>query len=1268
MFFCFLSLVLCEFSQDQAFSFSAQAPWNQAPLFDQMIMFIGERWPAICRDFLKVCSLSPSSIDDDAFLWAEIKKLVPIESLKLFKALLDTNYLLPRLEMYRECVRAMEGANYPNVVVAGESPQFAYPGPFHEGRVPPSYGFEIKFGNKKTFVYANMHDAETLKFVVSLVEQNAEFYLRPTGFGGEGTALRGFGVEMRPVEDENAYESRGESGVIREERHLRFCDGYLEWFKEELPADDPLDMATVDQIPERLGTLIKKYESVKLPELMRDVSNNWPIFKQVLSTTVPSVEAVDDVSDFKELMQDVKQGMSVNGRHINLQSLDIFSLLEVMQEEQTVRDVFRQVLGVKSDEIFHCQLSEDPSILLDFRGEHVYWINDLEKDPQYATWSTDVFELQQPQQGIPRVKKNLVNLVMYIDPSTPAGLFQLYTGYAMVQQGMPMRIGFVPYFNLGNRLSRKVAFAFHHISVLNPKEATSFLVTAFAICGIDRTTQKMNNLTEKHFSEAYNRIRMKLLEWKDLYKSYSPGSIEYFRLNNAHHYFKLCGVQLNTMALNGKVMSATTGLQTVAVQMQHMLRTVAQLCLKNGITDLTGVDVVELLSKRYLIVSTIEPSVSDRAVKSTGVPRMSFTKQREFIELFDGIEWCYTDQQSELTSFYIIFGENNDVFNEFMEKQHSSPTAFAKNPEKLRAFLGIGENDTVLIANGRVFYGLNISNQTQLRVIDRWTKEFVVQHVERLAEYLPTITAKAYLSMLVVEWYERGVTRTQSIPELWESKSMFVYSSKRDELMPVELILDPFSQLFQRCIDFFHYFDSNRLFDVKVALAVPETVNDLDGTLKCFYRYLMSGDSLMFSRMNDELIYSAQTVAPLTWSLDRVKEMVNIDCIDLTQIGSGVCSCEFVLSNLVIEGTCMARGKPMSTGLEIGVVDVHGKHYGRTCAIATSGYFQLMVNPGVFHLELTSDISKKFYTMIDSRFSIFTFARREHIASVAVKDPNFQFDDVSYKNSSRIDVFTIPSGPINERLAQAMMVSVKRTSQGPVKFWIMKTWLSPSFKSRLSSLAAKYGFEYEFINYQWPGWMRQQLKKDRMVAASKVLFLDVLFPLNLSRVIYVDPSAIVRTDLSELTRMNFDSAPYAFAPVCESRPEAEPHRFWRHGFWEEITRTKDYHNSALFAVDLQHFRLMNAGDWLRIMYQQLTADRSALAHLDQDLVNFVQERVPIFTLPQDWVWNQAWCSNQTFSRAKTIDLATDPVTNETGFQLARQLPDWVEIDSELQNL
>lgn len=64
--------------------------------------------------------------------------------------------------------------------------------------------------------------------------------------------------------------------------------------------------------------------------------------------------------------------------------------------------------------------------------------------------------------------------------------------------------------------------------------------------------------------------------------------------------------------------------------------------------------------------------------------------------------------------------------------------------------------------------------------------------------------------------------------------------------------------------------------------------------------------------------------------------------------------------------------------------------------------------------------------------------------------------------------------------------------------------LADAFQAFIPHLAEEYGFEYELVTYKWPHWLRAQTEKQRIIWAYKILFLDVLFPMDLDKVIFVD--------------------------------------------------------------------------------------------------------------------------------------------------------------------
>ena len=264
-----------------------------------------------------------------------------------------------------------------------------------------------------------------------------------------------------------------------------------------------------------------------------------------------------------------------------------------------------------------------------------------------------------------------------------------------------------------------------------------------------------------------------------------------------------------------------------------------------------------------------------------------------------------------------------------------------------------------------------------------------------------------------------------------------------------------------------------------------------------------------------------------------------------------------------------------------------------------------------------------------------------------------------------VHVFSIASGHLYERFLRIMMLSVRKNTKNPLKFWFLGSYLSPKFKSSLPHLSQQWNFSYELVSYKWPTWLHAQTEKQRIIWAYKILFLDVLFPLSVKRVIFVDADQVVRADLKELVEMDLQGRPLAYTPFCDSRKEMDGFRFWKSGYWHDHLKGKPYHISALYVIDLHRYRQVAAGDAFRYQYAMLSRDPNSLSNLDQDLPNFAQHQVPIFALPQEWLWCETWCSESSKSQAKTIDLCNNPQTKEPKLDAARRIiGEWTMLDEE----
>ncbi|CBX94261.1 hypothetical protein IAQ61_006372 [Plenodomus lingam] len=439
------------------------------------------------------------------------------------------------------------------------------------------------------------------------------------------------------------------------------------------------------------------------------------------------------------------------------------------------------------------------------------------------------------------------------------------------------------------------------------------------------------------------------------------------------------------------------------------------------------------------------------------------------------------------------------------------------------------------------------------------------------------------------------------------------------------------------------------------------------------------------------------------------------------------------LESILIEGHSRdtTNGGEPPRGAEVVLSTEKDPHFADTIIMANLGYFQFKANPGFYNIQLKSGRSREIFNLDSAGTKSYAaqpgdetteivlmsfqgatifprlsrkpgqetadiLASEESLTSELVGKGthkvnkllgkiglNFNSEKVLQKGAellsggksgkkgtqADINIFSVASGHLYERMLNIMMLSVMKHTKHTVKFWFIEQFLSPSFKSFLPHMASTYGFEYEMVTYKWPHWLRGQTEKQREIWGYKILFLDVLFPLDLEKVIFVDADQIVRTDMYELITHDLEGAPYGFTPMGDSRTEMEGFRFWKTGYWANFLRGKPYHISALYVVDLVRFRQLAAGDRLRQQYHQLSADPNSLSNLDQDLPNNMQFQLPIHSLPKEWLWCETWCSDEDLATAKTIDLCNNPQTKEPKLDRARrQVPEWTVYDEEIAAL
>jgi len=490
-------------------------------------------------------------------------------------------------------------------------------------------------------------------------------------------------------------------------------------------------------------------------------------------------------------------------------------------------------------------------------------------------------------------------------------------------------------------------------------------------------------------------------------------------------------------------------------------------------------------------------------------------------------------------------------------------------------------------------------------------------------------------------------------------------------------------------------------------------------------------DHAIFSSLRTPQVLTLHLDAPEPWLVQVTEAVYDMDNLKLAELGSrSTVIARYELSSLLITGSCedvSSRDPP--NGLQLLLGTSAAPHVTDTLVMSNLGYFQLKAAPGAWALQLAPGPSSEVYeiqadpALLSSGHSLRRAQRqRIHVDSLVVmpmlqivvssfsgahtlllvrkkqgmerasildgdtKQVSGAASDDGYLSSlsggisswlggsktaaaadDTVHIFSLASGHLYERFLLIMIQSVIEKTTRRVKFWLLKNFLSPNLIGFLPTMAKKVGFDYELVQYQWPTWLHKQTNKQRIIWGYKILFLDVMFPLNVRKIIYIDADQVVNADVGELWDLKMSrNAAVAMTPFCQKdeNKQTTGFRFFAQGYWRDHLRGRPYHISALFVIDLYKFRRRGYGDQYRVLYDNLSKDPNSLANLDQDLPNYAQHMVPIHSLPEEWLWCETWCGNSSKPTAKTIDLCNNPLTKEPKLSQATRVigERWTALD------
>jgi len=1171
------------------FNYSVKTDWGYVNRFENTLFFINDFHPENIVGFLN-CSIKSGSVAD---LDICTNDSIYEQERTYLDSFYNFSYYLPRLKALTSLVQNKKSSEFYDFLV-------------NDGILLEN---EIIIGELPSkILYCDFSSDKSLRFIADALLSGESFALRP---------------------------------FMYEERSPRYLRGYSIQFQPKEPTIDPL-------FTERdFGLHFTQYiidQNRTLPHLLQQISGDWPLHINEIMKNEPGKEANQTIQRLRTLLPTSHSSSIINGRIVGLENIDIYSLLSIVKEEKSFRYILENSFSISSpliDKITTIQPHGSGSFLLDFRSSYVRFLNNIETDPETQSWSTETRELLSPKSGIPEIRANLLNLVVFVDPTTPQGLSQLVTCIALKGMGIPFRIGLVPSFNTLGSLQRKIGFAFHHIALKSEKYSVIFLLNVFQRCGINKESQTINQLTENHFYESYSAIarHLKLLPWERIYELYDSNTEEYRLFEETQKYIIQNSISLGSALLNGKLISLTTSVDNLAKQIRDMFIMVQESIINQNIADLAGIDVLDLLSDRFIIGKKYDKTIFDSKVFGMDLFSKPYSFQKRFINFLSSLPYIrYSDKP--IKENIIVFTSDPDIstITNYLDERLADNLAYIINPTippEMKDFFLIAPNVSTLIINGRIFRGFDLHDIERFQLIEAWSRNMLLPFESCFSELSSdSFFLRSYLSFIATDWISNKIMRMEFPENLWLTESQLTYKSESFQDLSWIVFLDPSSNEHQKTIDMICYSIENCLMNVHLIVVPPSAITTTSNiAIQSYFRTNYNGDMISFY-INEDRILTTVPCFPHSWVFEPTESTFDLFSMSASSQNN---ECMYLLIGLVSEGYSISSiSTSFNPSSEVYVTDLLDRIVISTRTSIVNGYFQVSTLPGMFMLKNGENVIHNLF--------VSSFASSNRYIPFS---PSYSSQT---ENNSCINVFSLSKGYENEEYQRIMMASASANSDTHIKFWLYREYVSPKMKLILPILSQKYGFSYELIGYKWPSWLRPQSIHTKKLMAEKILFFDLIFPHSISQLLYIDPKQLIRADLSSLLTIDIGNAPYAFVPYSDTNPEMESHMFWKKGSWGKFLGSRlKYHSSSLILVDLNKFRMNNIGDLLRIHYQELSTDIKALQNLDQDLPNFLQERIPLYSLPLGWMRCPTWAMNEEILDSNTIHFCHNPEPNRNPY-------------------
>ncbi|XP_013615125.1 PREDICTED: UDP-glucose:glycoprotein glucosyltransferase-like [Brassica oleracea var. oleracea] len=183
---------------------------------------------------------------------------------------------------------------------------------------------------------------------------------------------------------------------------------------------------------------------------MQEINQNFPSVVSSLSRMKLNESIKEEILSNQRMVPPGKALLALNGALLNIEDMDLYMLMDLAHQELSLANQFSKLKipdGAIRKLLLTTPLPEPDSYRVDFRSEHVNYLNNLEEDDMYKRWRSNLNEILMPAfpGQLRYIRKNLFHAVYVIDPATVCGLESIDTLRSLYENQVPVRFGVILY-------------------------------------------------------------------------------------------------------------------------------------------------------------------------------------------------------------------------------------------------------------------------------------------------------------------------------------------------------------------------------------------------------------------------------------------------------------------------------------------------------------------------------------------------------------------------------------------------------------------------------------------------------------------------------------------------------------------------------------------------------------------------------------------------------------------------------------------------------